>query len=281
LSEVGSARADQVETLSALPSDPFLQGDIVRLVNGAGDPLDPPFGIVINADCDLAHCKIDGVVSYLPLFPFNTYFKKFWIPSYIEERRTELLQTLGQLCGWDDKDAEQLAIWVREESVDDISTRIANALGIRVSQIKPKIAEFARIAQSEEFDAELLRAVAADQKIDPQQALAKFARKALRTLGDGSFFINEVAGLPTVGFVARLRRVYSLPIEVVFSSEAQFRSSANGAASYAVRFAKLSNLYRFKIAQLFAYQYSRIGLPDEITELNEVAVQAAVIELGG
>jgi len=49
---------------------------------------------------------------------------------------------------------------------------------------------------------------------------------------------------------------------------------------FAIRIAKLTNLYRFKVAQLFAYQFSRIGLPDEITALNEVAVQAAVLNLG-
>jgi hypothetical protein len=81
------------------PSDPFLQGDIIEVVDQKGEQIAPYYGIIINADCDLAHCKIDGVISYVPIFPFSVYFENFWIPTFVESRLRELIDSIGQVCG--------------------------------------------------------------------------------------------------------------------------------------------------------------------------------------
>ena len=71
------ARGAMFETEQVGPSDSFLQGDVVKILNARGTIADPPYGIIINADCDLAHCKIDGTVAYVPVFPFESYFEGF------------------------------------------------------------------------------------------------------------------------------------------------------------------------------------------------------------
>jgi hypothetical protein len=271
------------ETEIPLHNDPFLQGDIVRLMDNDERAVDPGFGIIINADCDLAHCKIDGVVSYLPLFPFDDYFRRFWVPSFIAERKLELLQSIAQICGLEKDQANELERWVLEEDVNEVVSKLAATYSIRHGVIRPKVLELHAIAHSSEYDLQLLLRLVELQLLKKEEALAKYAKRALKGLGDGHFFINEIAGVAPVGFVARMRRTYSIGDDVVYPSIAEFRLRKPGAiaAKYAIRIARLSNLYRYKIAQLFAYQFSRIGLPDEITALNELAVQAAVLSVGG
>ena len=275
-----SRRSQFRETNAASPSDPFQQGDLIRLTSNDGSRVSHPFGLIINADCDLAHCKIDGVVSYLPIFPFDLYFREFWIPAYVQDRRVELRNLILEMCRWSEADGTPLEDWIRAEDASVIAARIAQTRGVKLGQIQPKLVELARIILSDLHDTALLKKIAEDQNTNLQSVLSKFAKRALRDLGDGSFFINEIVGVQSVGFVARLRRIYALAIENVFSSEHQFSLSVRRQGICAIRIAKLSNVYRFKIAQLFAYQFSRIGLPDELTELNELAVQAALIENG-
>jgi len=58
-------------------------------------------------------------------------------------------------------------------------------------------------------------------------------------------------------------------------------SKSQGDKPTAVRVARLTERYRFKVLQLFSQQYSRIGLPDEITELSELVIDDLVAEFTG
>ena len=270
------------ETELAHPTDPFLQGDIIRLVDRDERDADPAYGIIINADCDLAHCKIDGVVSYLPLFSFDYYFQTFWIPAYIAERKYELLQSVAQICELEKEQSDDLANWIHEDAPSAVVAKLAAAYSVREGALRPKILELHTIEQCPNHDLQLLVRLIELQGRTKDELLPKYATRALKSLGDGHFFINEIVDVPSIGFVARMRRIYSISADLVYPSISQFRLRTSNAPEtiFAVRIAKLSNLYRFKIAQLFAYQFSRIGLPDEITALNEIAVQAAVIQIG-
>lgn len=253
------------ETELAHPADPFLQGDIIHLINHNEASCDPAHGIVINADCDLAHCKIDGVVSYLPLYSFDYFFQKFWIPRFIEERSHELLQSLTQICGLDRDDFGELAGWIHDDDPADVIQKLIRTYFIKEAAIKQKVLELHAITQCPEYDLNLLYRLIDIQGQKKEETVLKHAKRALRTMGDGHFFINEIAGVTSVGFVARMRRIYSIAAEFVFPSISAFRlANPTSEAVYAIRIARLSHLYRFKIAQLFAYQFSRIGLPDDL-----------------
>jgi len=109
-----------------------------------------------------------------------------------------------------------------------------------------------------------------------EQHLEKLTRTALRSLGDSQFFINEIYGQTELGFVIRMRRIYSLSTGSLYTTYPLFASKQLLDGPSAIRIARLTNLYRFKIAQMFAHQYSKIGLPDEITSLNVLAADAAI-----
>lgn len=101
-----------IETEAVSPNVPFHQGDIIRLEIDER-VADPAFGLIINADCDLMHCKIDGVVSYLPVYSFSYYFERFWIPSYVSSRRLEILTSISQVCGLREDKHNSLVTWIR------------------------------------------------------------------------------------------------------------------------------------------------------------------------
>lgn len=269
-----------VETEPVQPSDPFHQGDVLKIMHSNAPATDPPYGVIINADCDLAHCKVDGVVSYLPLFPFESYFRKFWVPVYIQDRKIDLQESIKNLCSFEDQDIASLTSWLLEEEASAVSQQLESTHKIKSAALRPKIEELSLITRAEVYDDRLLNSILRYHRNTKEENLAKLAKVALKNLGDGGFFLNEIVGLADIGFVARLKRIYSLPIESVHASDAEFVLKGKSTGTAGIRIAKLSNIYRFKAAQLFAQQFSRIGLPDEITNLNELAVQAAVA-LGG
>ncbi|MBR0984578.1 hypothetical protein [Bradyrhizobium liaoningense] len=246
----------------------------------AGQAADPAYGLIINADCDLVHCKIDGVVSYLPVYSFSYFFERFWIPNYVKSRRLEILASIRQVCGLQEDKHNSLVSWIREDEAKSIAERLSKTYKIKASTFLGKIEELQLIERSDFFDCALLERLIKVQGLEWTDTVQKLARRALKNIGEGHFFINEIAGLQEIGFVVRMTRIYGIDADDVFSSRPQLVIAGDQVRVRAVRIAKLTNVYRFKIAQLFAYQFSRIGLPDEITELNEVAVQAAVFEMG-
>jgi hypothetical protein len=222
----GNRKAMQ-ETEFVRPTDAFLQGDILRIVDTNENPSMPPYGIVINADCDLAHFKIDGVVSYIPLFPFETYFAAFWVPTFIEARRIELLDALAQICALSRGQLDPLEEWLREEGVQQVACQLADTYQVKSAILIPKLQELELISQTKHFDLRLLHKLIRIQHLKIGDALAKYAKRALKSLGEGSFFLNEIVGVVQIGFVARMKRVYSLDVSFVFRSISDFRLNAS------------------------------------------------------
>lgn len=166
-----------------------------------------------------------------------------------------------------------------EEEPADVASKLAAAYGVKKVEFQKLLSELLAIINSPKYDLELLHKLLDCHEQSREVALTKLAKRALKNLGDGNFFLNEIVGLSEIGFVARLRRIYSIESDCVFSSQASFISRNVTANKFGIRIGRLTNLYRFRLAQLFANQFSRIGLPDEITSLNEVAVQAAISNL--
>ncbi|MGT2439080.1 hypothetical protein ACU4GH_28585 [Bradyrhizobium betae] len=189
------------------------------------------------------------------------------------------LPLLGEICGLQEDKHNSLVTWIREDDAKSIAERLSKTYKIKSSTFLAKIEEVKLIERSEFFDCSLLESLVKAQGLEWTDTVQKLARRALKNMGEGHFFINEIAGLQEIGFVVRMTRIYGIDADDVFPSLPQLAIAGDQARVSAVRIAKLTNVYRFKIAQLFAYQFSRIGLPDEITELNEVAVQAAVFEM--
>ena len=116
---------------------------------------------------------------------------------------------------------------------------------------------------------------------DPASYARSQITNAKKSMGEGHFFVSELVDDHSVGFVIRMRRIFTLPEEDYFVATSDQMSKSQGDRPTAVRIARLTELYRFKVLQLFTHQYSRIGLPDEVTALSTLAIDDLVSHFAG
>lgn len=271
------------ETERTKPTDELRQGDILRLEDGAGRGRIPALGVIINADCDLAHGKLDGVIAYLPMYAFRTYLGRFWAPSFVEEQRRSLIERIRTLCGLDDRGEEDLMRWLACAEVADVIARLSKACDLKGKDAAELADKLERLAICVRPSCEPLAAFASfcQREKNPQQFARKRISHAHSNMGDGHFFVSEIVGESEVGFVVRMRRIYTIDAACCFSSQAAQLASTSGDGLTAVRIARFAPPFRFKLAQLFAYQFSRIGLPDEAAALSSLAIEDMVMQLSG
>lgn len=274
------------ETERANLSEGLRQGDILEIVDEEGG-FDFRLATIINADCDMQNSKHDGVIAILPIYTFHEYLEKFWLPNFYLKQRNQALDLLKSVVTLEENHANELISWLQSD---------ANAV---IAMGAAKIFHFAQLGprQIEKADEALSRlhiCIGAEKRgtldtvvqfapSDTTKA-AKFCRdqvvEAKKQIGDGHFFVTEVKGYSTLGHVVRMRRIYTIPVGNCFvSSSALQISKFSGAAAF--RACKFTASYKFKVAQLFAYQFSRIGLPDDITALSDLAIADMVQHLQG
>jgi hypothetical protein len=269
------------ETEKVTASDPRRQGDILKLEYPATSGQSPALGLVINADCDLQNKKIDGVIAYLPVYTFGEYLDAFWGELFLNEVTDTCTKKLLDALGADEEEASDLHAWQRSASDDTIVAKIMSRPGMKLSQrsgIADLLNKLRICTNSDCSPLERFSQLCRLEK-DPAATARKQLTAAKKAMGDGHFFISDLVDHDDVGFVIRMRRIYTLPEELCFTSTASQRTFSDGKSTTAVRFARLTPLYQFKVAQLFAQQFSRIGLPDEITALSDVAVEILASKL--
>lgn len=268
------------ETERATAADPCRQGDIMRLEHPVGNHHAHCLGLVINADCDLQNKKTDGVIAYLPIYTFDEYLDTFWGESYLDEVAEVATKKILKILDVDEREGDDLRAWIRSAPIDTIQEKLAAWPNIKPQQgkISDLLTKLRICVNADEFPLERFGQLCQLEK-DPISAARKQIVAAKKAMGDGHFFISDLVDHKDVGFVIRMRRIYTLPETHCFRSVASQRAGSEGTASTAIRFARLTPLYQFKVAQLFAQQYSRIGLPDEITALSDVAVEILASKL--
>lgn len=269
------------ETEKVTASDPRRQGDIIRLEYPTAARQLPALGLVINADCDLQNKKIDGVIAYLPIYTFGEYLDAFWGELFLSEVADTCTKKVLDALGADDQEASDLHAWLRSASNETILEKIMSRSGVKPSQRSGITDHLNKLRICTDIECSPLDRFSQLCRLDkdPAATARKQLTAAKKAMGDGHFFISDLVDHDDVGFVIRMRRIYTLPEELCFTSTANQRAFSDGKSATAVRFARLTPLYQFKVAQLFAQQFSRIGLPDEITALSDVAVEMLASKL--
>jgi len=263
------------------PSRDLGQGDILRIEDGGGSSDLPELGLIINADCDIAHGKTDGVIAYLPIYSFRSYIERFWAPTYLARERTSALQRARDVCKFDDAGTADLVNWLATSGPAEIASALAAKFTLKpnVAQILTDALARLKLCCDESHKPYDVFAALCRLEKDSAAYARKHINDAKKSMGDGHFFISSIAGLPALGYVVRMRRIYTVDVRHCFRSIAEQRSSTSGNGLSAGRVAHMTSLYQFKIAQLFAHQFSRIGLPDDITALSELAVEDMVLQM--
>jgi len=260
----------------------FAQGDILSFSEEINDGTGVSFGIVINADCDLENKKNDGVISYLPTYTLRSYLNKFWGPKHITSLSNDILRQIQQTCKLSNNEISDLLAWVQDESPDSIATKLIERLNLKKSTADSLSMWLERldILLSDKEPLQKISSVYRNDD-DGHRQVIKQISAGRQSIGDGSFFISEIYGQATLGYVIRLSRILSLPMDLCFSDKAKRLSSGLDDRS-AIRVGRLTPTYKYRIAQLFSNQYSRIGLPNELMALSEIAIDelATALRLG-
>jgi hypothetical protein len=268
------------ETERVQPIEVRAQGDIIRIEH-ADPSTDPTLGVIINADCDLANQKLDGVIAYLPMYPFKEYLARFWAPGHIAEVRDQATSKVIKTLGDEGHAAENLHVWIVTDGPEAVGTALAKSPKLKRSQISGLVHDIRRLA------------IALDDEVDPFSRFLALCRAepdgsayarthlsaARKAMGEGHFQISDLVEHPEIGFVIRMRRIYTIAEAFCFRSQAEQLAGSDGSETTAVRICRLTELYRFKVAQLFGQQYSRIGLPDEVTALGTLAIEDIASEV--
>lgn len=270
----------EVETERAHPQDERGQGDIISIEYPDGQT-GPEIGLVINADCDLANGKIDGTIAYLPIYSFREFLALFWVPGYLKSIANESAIRLVDITKAGASGGDDLNLLLEQMPEEEAITRLCGLSGVKPKDHKAIEGHVHKIAICRD---EGLAPYSRFERLcrlhkDPQKHARSLIEGARNTMGEGHFFVSDLIGRQELGFVIRMRRIYSLPEENVFTSVAAQRAGSGGDQVTAIRFARLQPLYRFRVLQLFAHQFSRIGLPDQVTALSVLAVDDLVANI--
>lgn len=256
------------ETEPAPINSKFRQGDILQLF-GANHA---DYGVVINADCDLANDKNDGHLAYIPLYAFKDFIDRFWFQDEIKTIKKQCQESIGKYLKKTEEISE-LTAWLQQETPDTVSEKISKALSLKASDTKELGKQINKLHLClEENGLNTLRKIYS-QENNPEKHAETQLTKLKKNLGEGHMMISSITGLADLGFVLRMKRVFSIDQNYCFKSTSDYLiKSLNDNAIAAVRIARLTSTYKYKAAQIFAYSFSRIGLSDEITLLNNLAI---------
>lgn len=258
-----------MEETELVPSDAkFRQGDILKLY---GAP-HANYGVVINADCDLANDKIDGYVAYVPLYTFQDFIDRFWshdqITAITKQCRGDLIRIFKS-----EKEVEDLASWLVQVGPDEVFEKLKPDLDLKKNQLEELgklLRKLHACFQGKSF--ECLKAIYSLEANPEKHAQTQLS--ALKSnLGEGHMMISSITGTSDLGFIIRMKRVFSIDRILCFESPAvhllNFRDYESPAA---VRVARLASPYKYKLGQIFAQSFTRIGLSDEISRLSDLAI---------
>lgn len=267
----------EAETERAHVRDARAQGDIIRIEYPDGQS-GPKLGLVINADCDLANGKTDGTIAYLPIFSFREYLALFWVPGYLKSIEDSSARRVGEITDAGANGAGDLAIMLANLTQKDVIERLSELPGVKNKHrkdIEEHIGKLS-ICYNEAITPYMRFEQLCRSHNDPKKHARSLIESAKKEMGEGHFFVSDMAGSSELGFVIRMRRIYSLPEDRVFASVAAQRLGSAGDEVSAIRIARLRPLYRFRVLQLFSHQFSRVGLPDEVTALSALAIDDLV-----
>lgn len=255
----------------------FQQGDILKIEHGnCHDP--HRMGVIINADCDLLHNKTDGVIAYLPIYSFTEYLKYFWAPKYISSIASETHKEISSLLKLDLAEVQNILQWLEQAPESEVVDKIAQNKNLPKKDKEALLGLFRKLSMCQRDPLEAFSFICKN-KPSPETYARKQIDAAKKDMGDGHFFVTEIDSYEDIGFVVRLRRIYSIEKKHCFTSMAAQKIKSSETNSSAIRIAKFSKIYQFKLAQLFALQFSKIGLPDEISKLSSLVTDELVVKL--
>jgi hypothetical protein len=273
-----------LESCPAYDSAEVAQGDIFQW---ASTTHDCDIGVVVTADCDIAHGKFGTHYTYVPVLPLPVYLRRFFLPARLGKIRTQLLTDISNRVwkiqrenrtDFSDRISDAvLSTWVLETAADEILRELRVGSERESSQLTAELSQYQRISRT--IDAE-------DDSTDPIQemtATGKVTQKKLhqeihahvKQLPGDRMYLSSVDGASGPGYVILLRNLREIAIDDIAISPSQTSAAA------ARRIARLNSPYRYRLTQQLGEVFSAIGLPTPYEERrNQVLADAYKLETG-
>jgi hypothetical protein len=256
------------------PHGRLAQGDVFAWVQAPEDPW-RRYGIIITADCDIAHQKNSGVLSYVPLLTVSDYLITFYLPRHASKLRIrieeDLVKTTHQfqaanLPSYPSLLASDVIIsWLEEAGSQAVADDIRASGSEREKFIKyaETRAGLVACASSADIKAHVNAVCGARQFLQGgtldsvRSKLWKDIQMHLRDLPGDALFIRALTKEHTSGFVAYLRFVRELSQSAVAIKPAELTTGAQ-----ARRIGRLRAPYVYRLTQMLGSVFSSIGLPE-------------------
>jgi hypothetical protein len=257
------------------PTKGLRQGDVFEWNDPAADPW-RRFGIIVTADCDIAHEKNAGVLSYVPLLAVTDYLSAFYLPKQIskslvkiDERLTTTIQRLQTSNRPEFPSlltSEVVISWIDGASIDAVADELRAPTEDR-EQLQ-KLVALRRELVGSLLSAEIAkhteaicnaRSILQQSKPDTVRTnLHKDVQSHLKDLPGDALFIRALSKIHSTGFIAYLRFVRELNQTAVAIRPADLSRGAQ-----ARRVGRLRAPYVYRLTQMLGTVFSSIGLPQE------------------
>lgn len=263
-------------------SEPIRQGDVFRWVDDVSSNPWRRFGVIITADCDVAHEKHRGILSYCPILTFLDFLGLFWIPDLmargIEKHQRNLFQLISRFRKKyrpefsQNPDPSLISGWVERRGAEGVAEDLSVPPGPQRADLVERLEILKSLGDlnvSGSFSGQL-RALARLKcgESSPEPEAVQDATEQIwnglvgrigRLPGD-LFFLNSIGVGFSDGYMVYVRRIREIQVEAIAITPAQERS---GEGVSAARISLLGAPYRYRLTQQLGAVFSDIGLPQE------------------
>jgi hypothetical protein len=230
--------------------------------------------VVVTADCDIAQGKVgERGVACIELKPLRDFMSKDHLSRLLNKvlamREREFREWIRQKWASKGGSADDLTDgalneWILSASRDEIcgALDIADEPGVTYAQASLTAIQAARAAQGGTEDTPLtLRAIGGLAKTLPKDwrgfVLSQFEKLQANQLADDLFFVTTVPGEDELGFVAKLRSLWFIPLGSVCRDVPEARERERGWT----RVGRLAPTFKHGLAQQIGVLFARVGYP--------------------
>ncbi|NVO29712.1 hypothetical protein [Hymenobacter lapidiphilus] len=273
--------------------EPLSQGDVFYWKTTDTDPW-KQLGIVITADCDLAHGKFGGSLSYCPILKFKDFLQLFWLSKDLanlvqkQAEKSALSITKSRRINRPEYTEpiqnQSLIKWLERRGIegilDDIQEPIGKSRAILQNDLE-LLNELIEATNSRDIVLQITtiaKARAPKPPMTPEEtnksmnAAWKLYLGKLKQLPGDLFFLNELSPTHKEGYIVYLRRIAEMNPNDIATNVIEQR------VSKAVRVSQLRGAFKYRITQKLAAVFSDIGLPTDYEEMclstmNSIAAQ--------
>ncbi len=245
-------------------TEPLRQGDIIQFVKKGEDER---FGIIVTGDCDIAHNKCKGIISYCNITTAQWYILSDFLKEQIYKELNQIENKIKNVVG------KELGITFLSSTFDNlISRKDLHSLGLNkdtIHMINLYKSYLNKDLYSLEDYKQCFSIIIEINIKNKMEQIRNKIQNHLNSLPGDKFLITELPNQDTnYGYIVYLRFINTLKMEEVLQCNS---------TSQIYRIGRLKAPFLYHLTRKLGAVFSDIGLP-ETYENNRLAVSQLVLE---